>query len=167
MTRIVGVDLGTTCGFSAIDTEQRKFFTKELSLGHLSREDRVTEFGKNLFRLVHSWRPDVVGYEEVRFARGHGAWVIHRQEGVLIYLMDSTAFCGVGVTELKKWATGNGAATKKDMIASIPKKVESFQLYGKKDFSENEADALLVGLWVVGNCLKNGRLIEHSRLYVP
>jgi Holliday junction resolvasome RuvABC endonuclease subunit len=48
---------------------------------------------------------------------------------------------GVQSTSLKKWATGSGKADKVVMIA------KATQLMGKVPLDDNEADAVLIGLW--------------------
>ena len=47
----------------------------------------------------------------------------------------------VHAAELKKWATGNGRSDKQEMIDAC------FSLSGVSTIDDNEADAILIGLW--------------------
>lgn len=72
------------------------------------------------------------GTTTIRLGMVHGA--------VLVALHNGPGFIDVGPTEVKKWATGNGAADKDAMVAAAHTR------FGRK-LTADEADAALVAAW--------------------
>ena len=52
---------------------------------------------------------------------------------------------------LKKWATGNGRASKEDMIAAANRELGSQGTLPRVSLREHEADAIILGLYAAEN----------------
>ena len=158
---LLGIDLGSNSGWARYDTEAQTVEWGRNVWGKMEPEDRVIEFGEWLQCEDHRSRmvEMAVGFEQVDFARGKGAWVINRQEGVLQWLCRGRAFVGVSVGSLKKFATGSGNASKEHMceaalrwlrILGVTEKVEKLH--------DDEADAILVLAWMLENVYKGEKV---------
>lgn len=87
----------------------------------------------------------VACWEDVQFNRGRS--YIPGQSAILMALCEARQmpYCGVGVSELKRWAAGHGQAPKERMLDVA----EAFAMGydGPKPKNSHEADALLVAMW--------------------
>lgn len=146
MTHIIALDLGTKTGFAeyadgSAYSEQWVLWkpskaTKDLTMGR-----RIRELNKKMRALFASpeYTPDAIYYEEVRRHLGTDAAHVY---GALLSQIEALCLCfhirlvPVGVKTIKKHATGNGNATKTDMLAAAKR------LWGIENISEDEADAL-------------------------
>ena len=146
MTHIIALDLGTKTGFAEFAdgdpySEQWVLWkpskkTKDLTLGR-----RVLEFEGHLSAhdTPREFYPDAIYYEDVRRHLGtDAAHVYGALQGVLevFCLTRMIRLVPVGVKVIKKHATGNGNATKQDMVRA------AYKLWGLSNISEDEADAL-------------------------
>jgi len=156
---IFGLDLGSKCGACKHDLATGDVALFWFDWSDLPWPDRVILFGEFLERELTG--PDfVVGYEEIKTARGKGLVIIARQEGVLWYMCRSVPFVGVINTELKKHATGSGKAEKPEMIEAArgvllrwgtdPGRLDEIPPKGIDDV----ADAIHVADWVEQTQLK-------------
>lgn len=148
--RILALDLGTSSGWCRYDTESGLIESGRNNWEALVREDRVLAFAQWLAQEL-LLGADALFFEEVNFVSGHGGWVIHRQEGVLIAscLREDIAFHGVPVSTLKKFAL-HGRATKKEMKAAA---IQWLAKHGSEvtKITEDEADAVLVAAYGLEN----------------
>ncbi len=154
---LLGIDLGSNSGWSRYDTVAQTVEWGRNDWGDqkLPPEDRVICFGEWLQREFIHQPIKAVGFEQVDFARGKGAWVINRQEGVLQWLCRGRAFVGVGVPELKKFATGKGNAKKPEMCEAALRWLRILGVSGKvAKLHDDEADAILVLCWMLENVYK-------------
>lgn len=162
---LLGIDLGSNSGWARYDTEARRVEWGRNDWGDqkLPPEDRVIGFGAWLEQeLLYENSAVAIGFEQVDFARGKGAWVINRQEGVLQWLCRSRAFVGVPVKELKKFATGSGNASKEHMCEAALRWLRILGVTEKVEpLTDDEADAILVLAWMLENVYKGERTWRH------
>ncbi len=103
------------------------------------------EGGGMRFLRVRRWldemKPKEIYYEEVRRHRGTDAAHIY---GGIVGMITSwceehdVPYRGIPVGTIKKWATGNGRADKKMMVAAAKEK------FGYEGEDHNEADAMFI-----------------------
>lgn len=164
MARVLGLDLGASCGWSIVETNGDQH--KLLAHGIL-RFDRGPKGGQRKARvvdgvkaLIEAWEPTVVCYERVDFMKFRMAYAAHCEYRSLVEYAAYThglETVGVAVTTLKKWATGRGKASKADMCGAVSRMFDlslTARKPGKKrgkavgtKADEDVADAILVGAW--------------------
>jgi len=143
---VLALDLGTTVGFALLDE------AGALQVGHrtLSGEEgeRYEAFRRWLSRAFQ-WlgRDGCVAFEDVRFNRGRSYIPGLRAVLMAECVARDVAYVGVGVSELKKWATSNGNAPKSAMV-------EAAGRFTDRPLTEDEADAVLVAKWAEENALR-------------
>ena len=154
---IIALDLGTKTGFA--EYADGEAISEQWVLWKTSKHNkdlligcRVRDFQHKLEDLACSqeYLPDVIYYESVHRHLGTQAAHIY---GALLGTLE--AFClthkirlvPVGVKQIKKAATGNGNASKGDMM------VAAMNNWGIDNISEDEADALGL-LWLA--CQQEG-----------
>ena len=108
-----------------------------------SRGMRYLRFWKHLEDSISTYQPRLICHEQT-LLRGGAATEI--ANGLKAFILASAEFHGIDVscvhtTELKRWATGSGRAEKPDMIRA------AVRLSGWPVTDDNEADAILIGLW--------------------
>lgn len=151
MTTILALDLGAKCGYACgtAAKENRKILTGTFA----PKIDRFAGGGVRFVKFVEflSQLHETLGFDRVFFekVRGHkGVDAAHAYGGYLSHLQ---VFCedrgipyeGVGVGEIKKYATGKGNASKAEVIAAV-------QSWGfDKVADDNEADAIAVFRYAV------------------
>lgn len=142
---ILALDLGTTVGWASLDD------SGALTWGHVQLQgdegERYAAFRRWLLaRLAELHGDGFVAFEEVRFNRGRS--YIPGQIAILmaVCVEADVAYVGVGVPELKRWATGKGNAKKPAMVAAARR-------WARTDLTDDEADALLVARWAHENAL--------------
>ncbi len=160
-SRIVGIDLGTKCGYAALEGRKRIASGEWNLLSSRKgrhRAERWINFKTNLYRLIEEVDPDIVVYEMVR--RHVGTTAAHVYGGFLAHLelldcqrrsyprrpryyanrweKDLPFVFPIEIGVWKKATTGNGAALKTDVKKFVKKR---FRYEAK---SEDEADALAI-----------------------
>lgn len=108
-----------------------------------SRGMRYIRFRHHLAETIEAYHPAMVCHEQT-LLRGGAATEI--ANGLKALILEAAAERGLEVscvhtTELKKWATGSGRAEKPDMMDA------ALFLSGRSPCDDNEADAILIGLW--------------------
>ena len=108
-----------------------------------SRGMRYIRFRAEICHAIQKFRPDMICHEQT-LLRGGAATEI--ANGLKALILEAAAENGVEVscvhtTELKRFATGNGRAEKQDMVNAAN------LLSGRAVVDDNEADAILIGLW--------------------
>jgi len=159
---IIGIDLGTKCGWAVLGNGQITDKGKRIESGtwdfkakrHEGGGMRYVRFANALRELLDRWdfrtgendRSVHVAFEEVRRHRGVAA--AHVYGGLMATLQSvledreyKIPYVSIPVGTIKKHATGKGNASKEEMIASAKKEweEESWELA-----DDNEADALWV-----------------------
>jgi len=143
---VLALDLGTTIGWALLEEDGA------LQVGHrtLSGEEgeRYEAFRRWLSRAFQ-WlgRDGCVAFEDVRFNRGRSYIPGLRAVLMAECVARDVAYVGVGVSELKKWATGSGNAPKAAMV-------EAAGRFTDEALTEDEADAVLVAQWARDHALK-------------
>ena len=154
--RILGLDLqGTRLGHARLDGEslydagvvrlgeydvpgKRTGTTKRVVIAALYAHDARA----HVSWLLRTWKPDVVAYEQVM---RHGAGQVtsaHRWGAVEMAVLEVCHLAGVkvqpvGVCSAKLALTGNGHASKEEMVAAAEKRWPD----AKVDWREEDADA--------------------------
>lgn len=139
---IMGIDLGSNTGISVINEDgtvaMADLFKFPLSKNPATRFIKAQdEFAEQ----IQFWRPAFIGYEAVyRWASSQAAFLYN---GFLAQLLieaykANIPIVGYSPSEIKKFATGKGRASKEQMIAEANSR---FGLFLKDD---NIADSLLV-----------------------
>jgi hypothetical protein len=155
---ILALDLGTSTGYAAGDTDGKHF---TMGSWKLATPKEVREWGKQRLTRRRDPRPqrlcdqilklyyipDLVVFEDVQFASSTLAvqlWSSLRT-GIWMCLGGAVKFDCVPVATLKKFATGAGNATKQDMEAAFawepPKGV----------YSDDAIDAYFIWKWAKQN----------------
>jgi Holliday junction resolvasome RuvABC endonuclease subunit len=149
--RILGLDLGSACGWCLLDTEAPSWTWGELGLSPGKHEGggmRYLRFERHLEELLAD--VDMVVYESVRHVKFVGAaQVVFGLTAVLQRVCESIRMPYEGVTpsELKKHATGKGNSGKPAMREALERRLEpalrgSARAAGGFDPTENETDAI-------------------------
>ncbi|HOB43403.1 MAG TPA: hypothetical protein PLK04_09270 [Bacillota bacterium] len=118
---------------------------------------RYQLFARYLRGLLKSVDPDGVVYEQAPIARGYDAQRnSYGFEAVLnLVCQEYGVPCfPVHARTLKKWATGNGNATKEEMIRAA---VERFGYRPACEPDDNEADAVCLLAYAENECEVTGR----------
>lgn len=136
----MGFDLGSTIGVSLLNETGDVAWVKTHTMTG-EQGERFYEFFTYVSRLLLKYHDEaVVVFEDVNFNRGFS--YIPGQKAILLALCEQhrIPYVGVGVKELKKYATGNGNAKKKAMIAAA-------EGWINRTPNEHEADAIMVARW--------------------
>lgn len=158
--KILALDLGTNTGYAAGDTEGSEF---TMGTWKLATGKEVTQWGKerltrrrdprpqrlcdNILKLKSI--PDIVVFEDVQFATSTyqtQLWSALRT-GVWMCLSGVVKFECVPVATLKKFATGNGAATKYHMECDFILKEGG----RGGTYDDNAIDAYFIWQWAKQN----------------
>lgn len=137
---VIGIDIGTACGW-AVRRGPGDMISGcwDLSLGRFDGSGmRVLRLRRLFNELLDSTSPDLVAYEEVRRHVGTDAAHVYGELAGVIKgecELRKTPYCGMPVGTIKKFATGNGAASKDQMISAANAKWEV------RLANDNEADA--------------------------
>jgi len=101
------------------------------------------KFRKWLKEIVWLWKPDLIAYERAHYRGGAATNVCvgltTRVEEVAA--LAESELAAVTTTELKKFATGGGKASKEDMVAAAQGHI------GRPPIDDNEADAIMIAMW--------------------
>lgn len=147
--KILAIDQATVTGFAVVHSdglvmESGTWDLSDKKRSGESRGMRYIRFRTKLGAILDA-HPDVeLVVHEQTLLRGGAATEIAM--GFKALLLEATAARGIEVTsvhttELKKFATGSGKAEKPAMI------VAAKSLSGVSPRDDNEADAILIGLW--------------------
>lgn len=151
--KLLGLDIGTTTGWSIFDIGEEKLITFGKFSSHVDRTSshpglRWAIFRSHLTNVAHKHGPiDYVAYEVVK--RHISSMSAYAYYGFLSTLeeechLTSTKVVPCGVTEVKKYITGNGRADKEQMTLMISTMMEI-----GRAITADEADACAVGLYAV------------------
>jgi len=146
--RILSLDQATTTGWAVVEDTGAVVASGIWRLADNrrtgeSRGMRYIRFRHEIGFAIRTYNPSMICHEQT-LLRGGAATEI--ANGLKALILETAAERGIEVscvhtTELKKWATGNGRAEKPDMIKAAQR------LSGCVPGDDNEADAILIGLW--------------------
>ena len=153
---ILALDQATTTGWAVSND---KGFLLGSGVWHLedrkrtgeSRGMRYIRFEAFLRKAIETWNPDIIVHEQTLLRGGAATEIANGLKALILKVAEESGLnvsC-VHTSELKHWATGNGAAEKKDMV----KAATGFRLFqwDGPDYhpliDDNEADATLIALW--------------------
>ena len=153
---ILALDQATTTGWAVTDDSGRILGSGVWHLADRkrtgeSRGMRYIRFETELKRAIEQWKPSLIVHEQTLLRGGDATEIAN---GLKALILKAAVEHGLEVScvhtsELKKWATGDGAADKAHMIASAIK-FRLFQWGGPGYhplIDDNEADATLIALW--------------------
>lgn len=148
MTTLLSLDLGTTTGWALANGKEIRSGSICFKSNHFdSRDCRFTHFRRWLVNLKASYGEiDQIVYEAVR---RHAGTIAGQTYGGFMAVLQmfgddhQIPYEGVSVGTIKKFATGNGNASKMDMINAMEQK-------GHRPRDDNEADALALLYWRIG-----------------
>jgi len=145
MTTILALDLGTTTGWALVNSKEIRSGSVCFKPNHFDSYDcKFTRFKRWLVNLKASYGDiDQIVYEAVR--RHNGTIAGQTYGGFMATLQifgnhHKIPYEGVPVGTIKKFSTGNGNASKLDMINAMEGK-------GHHPKDDNEADALALLYW--------------------
>lgn len=146
MSNIIGIDIGTACGWGLISPDGRRLASGEWDLKARRHEGggmRFLRFGRLLTELLEGQQVEAVVYEEVR--RHMGTDAAHVYGGLVAHLQvvcetKGVPYAGIPVGTVKKAATGKGNAGKEAMVEAARRAWPGLAA----DLGDNEADALWV-----------------------
>ena len=144
--KIIALDLGTKTGFCFGDTfnggedlSSRNHGMKDFSLkGNDVRGDRFLKFHIWFRDLVKGQLPDKVFFEDVKRHSSNLSARVYcglLSQVEMICVAEGVECHGIGVGTIKKYMTGNGRASKDDMIDAVKAK-------GLSPYDDNDADAI-------------------------
>lgn len=148
MTTLLSLDLGTTTGWALLKDKEIRSGTICFKPNHFdSGECRFTHFKRWLVNLKAAYGEfDKIVYEAVR---GHKGTIAGQTYGGFMGALQmfgdhhKIPYEGVAVSTIKKFTTGDGRASKLDMINAMERK-------GHHPKDDNEADALALLYWRMG-----------------
>ena len=146
MKYYIGIDPGTQCGWAVVDANGNRLASGTWDLSSRRHEGggmRYVRLQSHLRELFDAYPPATVFYEEVR--RHLGTDAAHVYGGIVSHIAAfcecrSTAYCGIPVGTVKKYATGKGNAQKDAMVAATVARWPDWR------GDDNEADAIWVAL---------------------
>lgn len=146
---ILALDQATLCGYAVVRDNGERIESGTWRLADTkrtgeSRGMRYLRFRHALLDILDKY-PEIslICHEQTLLRGGAATEIANSLKGVILMVAAERGLevsC-VHTTELKKWATGSGTADKADMIES------AWMLSGHAPVDDNEADALLIGLW--------------------
>ena len=146
--RILSLDQATVAGWAVVEDTGAVVASGVWKLADAkrtgeSRGMRYIRFRHQLKAAIEEYRPAMLCHEQT-LLRGGAATEI--ANGLKALILEAAAERNLEVScvhtsELKKWATGNGRAEKPEMIKAAA------SLSGRSPRDDNEADAILIGLW--------------------
>ena len=145
--KILGLDMATKTGWCLYDAPSGQVIESGVQVFDKRRGEsnglRFLRFRKWLKSFVDGFHPDIICYEQAHFRGGAATELCvgfqTRAQEVAAEVGIESAPLPTGT--LKKFATGNGAANKSEMIKA------AFLILGREPQDDNEADAVHVARW--------------------
>lgn len=145
--KILSLDLGSRTGWAIFWGKNRKASgTWDLKLGASCRPEKYINLAGHLRDCLEKYSVEVIAYEVVHFGTHKGTDAARLYNG-LVATLESEAYSfdlalrEVHISTAKKALTGNGRASKEDMMKSAKSRWKKASI----DYSD-EADALGVGI---------------------
>ena len=174
--RFLGLDLGSNCGVAVYDFIQgKKLLQEKLQLFQWDLSTQGLESGAARFvrlrAFLNTVQPDVIGYEDVKYTPPR-EFFVNKKFGIAAVLSrvatasevlggmkvtvatwaeeENLLAQGFAISTIKKYATGNGKASKEDMIAAANKLGAAFNADKYKSTGvDNVVDAAFVLLLLI------------------
>ncbi len=152
--KILALDLGSTTGWAVVEDGEVLNWGEETFSG--VRTERLWRFQDWLHRIIHEFsHVDVLIFERP-FCRGlHATRSLWGMAGVAEAEAHGQGLPSIDIVPatLKKWATGNGRASKEDMIAAAYATVTVDRHMDDVSLRDNEADAILLGMYAAAKII--------------
>ncbi len=147
--KILALDLGATTGWAIVEHGKVLNWGEQYFPG--DRAHRLRAFREWLLGLL-TWDLDTVIYERP-FCRGlHATRSLWGMAGIVEEVVVDCAAClDVVPSTIKKWATGNGRASKEEMTGVAYATVTVDRHMDDVSLRDNEADAIILGLYAAEN----------------
>jgi Holliday junction resolvasome RuvABC endonuclease subunit len=120
---VMGLDVSLTSTGAVVMGDSRRVLAHTLFKTKPDKEDyelqrRIDMIVLGIDIMVAEFRPSLIGMENHAFGAAHSNTRVHEVAGVVKYELWNRGipFLLVAPTELKRWATGNGRATKEMMV---------------------------------------------------
>lgn len=142
--RILGIDLGRRFGWAVLDSQGRHLAGGSIRLEKEHMGQRLVELANHIHRIGMAYKVDAVVVEEPPYVQNAAT---HRDLSaywgvVLVEAEDRLVpYTDVAVGTLKKFATGDGRASKKDMRHAFE------EHFGSVPDDDNHADAAFCALY--------------------
>ncbi|WP_353208491.1 hypothetical protein [Sphingorhabdus sp.] len=174
--RFLGLDLGSNCGVAVYDfVKGKKLLQEKLQLFQWDLSTQGLESGAARFvrlrAFLNTVKPDVIGYEDVKYTPPR-EFFVNKKFGIAAVLSrvatasevlggmkvtvatwaeeENLLAQGFAISTIKKYATGNGKASKEDMIAAANKLGAAFNADKYKSTGiDNVVDAAFVLLLLI------------------
>lgn len=137
--KILALDIATTSGYatSAIESGTFNCSFKKGESGSI----RLLRFRNKVTELLDLIKPDVVAYERSAGRNTHSIKTQSEMIGVLTLMLEdrNIQYASYSPSEVKKFFTGKGNASKEDMIKTAKKKYPEIEI-----IDDNHSDALAI-----------------------
>jgi Holliday junction resolvasome RuvABC endonuclease subunit len=139
---IVGIDISSTnTGLCVIDLDGNYLFAHLIKAKDKDFDNRVLQIYTELFKILDDMRNKVkmIGIESISFGSKGRVVNLAMQNGFYYYTLLQQGYNVIKFTPstIKKFATGNGRASKEDMINNTPKEIlEDFKLISPKKLDD-------------------------------
>lgn len=142
LTPTLGIDMGVNCGWVYAESMVPQLWGTDV----IDYQGEVTMFQAWRDWLEHklrTYRPKHLVYERPFISRNASSQSLLQREGILMLVAEDFGidFWPVAVPTLKKTLTGNGNASKEDMIRFVEKN------FGIVCETDHEADAIACVFW--------------------
>ena len=145
---ILALDQATATGYAVIGEGGEILTSGTVHLADKNRTGesrgmRYVRFRKFLCDMVEQYGVDLFVHEQTLLRGGAATEIANGLKGVILMVAAERGIevsC-VHTSELKKFATGSGRADKEQMVCAAKR------LTNRVPCDDNEADALLIGLW--------------------
>ncbi|WP_277496583.1 crossover junction endodeoxyribonuclease RuvC [Elizabethkingia anophelis] len=137
--KILALDIATTSGYSS-STGESGTFNCSFKKGE-SGSIRLLRFRNKVNELLDLIKPEVVAYERSAGRNTHSIKTQSEMIGVLTLMLEdrNIQYASYSPSEVKKFFTGKGNASKEDMIKTAKKKYTEIEI-----LDDNHADALAI-----------------------
>ncbi|MCL1656797.1 hypothetical protein CMU04_06285 [Elizabethkingia anophelis] len=137
--KILALDIATTSGYSS-STGESGTFNCSFKKGE-SGSIRLLRFRNKVNELLDLIKPEVVAYERSAGRNTHSIKTQSEMIGVLTLMLEdrNIQYASYSPSEVKKFFTGKGNASKEDMIKTAKKKYPEIEI-----LDDNHADALAI-----------------------
>lgn len=155
---ILALDQATTTGYAVLDRDGRILDSGIWKLADPkrtgeSRGMRYIRFEHEIRSAVERWDVGLIIHEQTLLRGGAATEIANGLKAIILKTAaenDIEVSC-VHTCELKKWATGTGAADKARMVltarAYMTDQNAKYGVCKASPVDDNEADAVLIGLW--------------------
>ncbi|MDV3537918.1 hypothetical protein CMU94_02125 [Elizabethkingia anophelis] len=137
--KILALDIATTTGYSS-STGESGTFNCSFKKGE-SGSIRLLRFRNKVNELLDLIKPEVVAYERSAGRNTHSIKTQSEMIGVLTVMLEdrNIQYASYSPSEVKKFFTGKGNASKDDMVKTAKKKFPEIDI-----IDDNHADSLAI-----------------------